>query len=138
MNLSALAEHGTIENRLHSASTESKKILYWVKLLTAFYEYCMARYDSAVVNDLLKQKADDSKVTALFDLLELEPKIRKYFIERISRFQYTSLYTQQDALNNALKLQPELDKKRKQFDRVQRAYDVVHRAFDLSMQTIGV
>ena len=133
LNLSSLSVHSTIENRLHSASIESKKIVNWARLLTAFYNYCLERYDSVTVNQLLKQKADSAKVNALFDLLELETDLKKYYAERIARFNYPTLETEQTALNQLLALKPEVDKKRKAYERYRRAYETVEHSFNSAL-----
>lgn len=95
MNLSALRKHGTIEIRLHAGTTDDKKIIAWVNLMLAVFEYALHSYNHTEVMALFNEQITDKKVEKVFQMLGIDKNTKKYFEERISKFMFVKLAQQQ-------------------------------------------
>lgn len=113
LNLGALRQHGTIECRLHSGTVEAHKILNWVDLLTAIYEYVFNHYDTKKLDLMIKSKISDAKVKAVFKMLKLDKKLTEYFMtKRVKKFLFDTLAVVQANFIKAIEIKPAYDRAR--------------------------
>jgi hypothetical protein len=94
LNLASLALHGTIENRLHSATLDKNKIMSWVKLQRAFFDYCLTEYNPEVVNTLLKTPVSINKVDDVFKLFKLDEQLTSFYKTRLHEVLFSYLVQQ--------------------------------------------
>lgn len=137
LNLRALEDHGTIECRLHSGTTDSIKIMAWVDLLLAIYDYALLSYNKNEVNELFNMSISDEKIEKVFSMLKLTDKLKAHFRARIYRFGFETLKRQQASAVEALKVRPTISRLRKayekasqQFSRAQETVQAQMRVFD--------
>lgn len=122
LNLASLQLHGTIECRLHSGTVDSTKIMAWVDLLLAVYDYALTGYNHAEVLDLFNTTISDEKIDKVFKMLKLETSTALHFKKRINKFGFDLLTKQQTGAIEAMKLKPKVDKLLKKSNMAQLAY----------------
>jgi hypothetical protein len=101
LNLCALTKYKTIEVRLHSGTINKTKILNWVVLMKAIYEYVANHYDHNEVEMLFNAQIDEKKIDKFFELIEASSSLKKFYKNRILKFKglpQLGVY-QQDACN---------------------------------------
>lgn len=74
VNMTSLSKHRTIEVRLHSGTTDARKIESWVKLLRA------------IVESKLRFQGNVSSFQAMIDILRLSDELVEYFDRRFQKF----------------------------------------------------
>lgn len=142
LNLAALRKHGTIEVRLHSGTVDGEKILSWVRLIQAIYDYVLERYDINEISSVMNMTISDEKIQRVFALLQLSDKDKAHFTARIERFGFELLSRQQQSALKMLAMSPEKQKKQKKLDKAQnelnrvlREYNTFQRAFQASVDS---
>ena len=119
LNLRALSTHGTIECRLHSGTIDETKIMNWVNLLTAFYEYGMVKYDKGEIDKLAKTSLDVDKIVTLFSMLQLDGGLIEFYKTRINATSMGRLSKRGGIIREADKLRPKLIKQKKRLRKVE-------------------
>lgn len=118
LNIASLARHGTIEVRLHNGTLNSDKIIQWIKLITAIYEYALTRYNKVEVDELFRTTISEEKISKVFKLLNLKDDTIVHFMSRIDRFGFKQLEIEQKNAVDYMKIVPELKKKDKEFTKI--------------------
>lgn len=117
LNLASMSHHGTIECRLHSGTLNPEKILNWLTLLKAIYDYALDSYDAEEVTKLFKMGTSVKKVKKVWGMLGLSDEVQEHFNKRINRFSLPKLDKQQKAAHEVMKLRPLKDKANADFEK---------------------
>jgi hypothetical protein len=127
INYSSLAEHGTIEIRMHAGTFNATKILNWVRLMVSVFEYVRRKYDSKQITQLFESDINDHKIGTVLDMLSVSDDIKKFYLDRVQNFLYGQLGREQKAARSALKLVPERIKIQKKVDLANEEYRRMQR-----------
>lgn len=119
LNLASIREHGTIECRLHAGSFESKKILNWVKVLTAVYNYALEDYKTPEVMKLFATSTSQEKINQVWALIKLDSSVSDYMNARIFKFLIPNLAKQQVNAHKLSELRPKREKAEKKYRKLQ-------------------
>jgi hypothetical protein len=137
LNLSAMGRHGTLEVRLHAGTTNSEKVLKWVELVMAIYDYALTSFDNEKVTELFNMPISDEKIKKVFALLKLDDATAQHFTGRIERFGFDLLARQQAGAVAALKLKPQLDKAQKALAKARAVYASQTEAMSTQLQAFN-
>lgn len=102
LNFASLSQHGTIECRLHAGTTNTDKIINWIKLLTAIYDYALYNYNAREVNKIFLMPTSNEKIEKVWKMINLSPNLSTYFNNRIDKFLLTRLAQQQEKAKEIL------------------------------------
>ena len=134
LNLTALVEHKTLENRLHAGTTNKDKMRAWLELNRKFYIYCLTEYKPEVVNQLFKTVISEDKIQQVFNLLKVSDKTQKFYQTRIKKYLFDTLAREQESAYKTLELMPAKDKALKRLDKLRSEYQTIERQFDSTSQ----
>lgn len=137
LNLKSLSKHKTVEVRLHSGTLDKDKIINWIKLMKAIYEYVFYFYDKDVVHKILNMPINTEKVQIVFELLQLSDELKAYFTNRINKFYdesnwqiYTERLAQQNIeANKALLERQEILAYKKKVEKIRLKYEEINRKY---------
>lgn len=125
LNLQSLHAHGTIENRLHSATLDKDKIINWVKLQKHFYNYCLVDYNPQEVNNLMTEPISEDKIKIVFDLLKADKPLRDFYTMRVHKMLFTHLKQQNLEALKVIEAKKIKEKVLKKYQRYQAELDAI-------------
>lgn len=123
LNLNSLSKHGTLECRLHSGTVNFKKIKNWAVLITAIFDYALTKYDKAKIAELMSMNISELKIDKVWQLLDIPADIRNFYNERINKFLFPTLNTQQEAAVKIMAISPKLKREKKAYDKAELEYN---------------
>lgn len=86
LNLTAYTRHKTLEVRLHAGTINRTKIMNWIVLLRAIYEYVANDYSYKQVSELFDTEISEEKIDKFFELIRVDDSIVKFYKARILKF----------------------------------------------------
>lgn len=125
LNLNSLYEHGTLECRLHSGTTNATKIKNWIDLLLAVFNYAIERYNPKEVKALFEMETSEDKIAKVFEVLQLSPELKQFYTERIQKMVIKDLATQQKGAVAFMKMLPAYLKARRGYDKARAKLNAV-------------
>lgn len=130
LNLNSLYKHGTLECRLHSGTTEAKKINNWLNLILSVFDYALDRYDPVKIKTLFEMSTSEDKINKVFELLSVDKSLIEFYNARISKFLLPNLAIQQEAAVKYMAIKPELNKLEKKANDMQNVLSSKRREAD--------
>lgn len=137
LNLASMAKHGTLECRLHAGTTQSRKIINWVKVLVAIYNYAIEDYKTEEVKALFDMETSEAKITKVWEVLKVEKSVSNYMDERIQKFLLPKLAKQQASAKKILELRPLKLKVTKRMAEAQAVFNRVRNEESELLQQFG-
>lgn len=86
INLNALKEHGTIENRYHNGTVDADKIIHWARMWARVVDIAISESAESEADSLLDVVSQKSRTDMFFALLALPERTEKHLRSRIRAF----------------------------------------------------
>ena len=96
LNFNSMFEHGTIECRAHTGTTDVERILNWVYLLHKFYDYSLNNYNAKTIEQLFSIPCSSNKAGVVWKLLNLDKKRKAYFEKAVNSSIFEPLNRQRE------------------------------------------
>ena len=125
LNLNALDLHGTLEVRLFAGTTNAKKILAYLELTRAIYDYAISSYDKEAIKDLFSMTISADKIAKVFGMLQLSKATTQLLQKRIQKNLFATLARQQKSAFEYKKIQPKVQKAIKKYNKARADYDCI-------------
>lgn len=125
LNLNALSLHGTLEVRLFANTLNAQKLLAYLELLRAIWDYALTRYDHNEIQKFMLMDISDTKVQKVWKLLKLSEGTAKLLTERVQKSLFASLQNQQKSANSYLQIKDKAEAIRRRYNAISHAYSRV-------------
>ena len=114
---------------MHSGTTDAKKMICWMELMRAIYEYASGKWNGKgpIIKELFDMKISDEKVAKAWQVLGLEPKLVAYFNKRVQKFLMPRLAQQQDAAKQIMSMNDTWTRVQKRMNELRIQYDDIER-----------
>lgn len=136
LNISSMARHGTLEVRMHSGTTDAKKIMNWITLMRAIYEYATGSWNGkgSIVKSLLAEEISEEKINRVWDMLGLDAELKEYFNGRVQKFLLPRLAKQTEVAKKIMKMNTTFMRVEKRMKKMRTEYDNMSNRRNRMMQ----
>jgi hypothetical protein len=127
LNIASLHKHGTLEVRLHSGTTDAKKIIRWMSLMRSIYEYATGSWGDkqSTIKSLFDMPIDEAKANKVWEVLGISDEDKAHFNGRVQRFIIPTLLKQQESAKKVMELEAPWKRAQKKLSEMRQEYETI-------------